>query len=77
MVHFLRVEQADGFMGIFVLWARWAHEYMAIFVNIYGHRTSGPIIKLFYRFSANNTAKELFRFGCQTNNDDLTRRSFP
>ena len=28
-------------MGIVLLWATWAHEYMAIFVNIYGHRTSG------------------------------------
>ena len=28
-------------MGIFLLWATWAHEYMAIFVKIYGHRTSG------------------------------------
>ena len=26
-------------MGIFLLWATWAHEYMAIFVNIDGHRT--------------------------------------
>ena len=23
-------------MGIFLLWATWAHEYMAIFVKIYG-----------------------------------------
>ena len=28
-------------MGNFLLWATWAHEYMAIFVKIYGHRTSG------------------------------------
>ena len=30
-------------MGIFLLWATWAHECMAIFVNkkIEGHRTSG------------------------------------
>ena len=28
-------------MGIFLLWAMWAHEYMAIFVKMYGHRTSG------------------------------------
>ena len=28
-------------MGIFLLWATWAHEYMAIFFNIDGHRTSG------------------------------------
>ena len=28
-------------MGIFLLWATWAHEYMAIFVKIDGHRTSG------------------------------------
>ena len=28
-------------MGIFLLWATWAHEYMAIFVNIHGHRTWG------------------------------------
>ena len=25
-------------MGIVLLWATWAHEYMAIFVKIYGHR---------------------------------------
>ena len=28
-------------MGIFLLWAIWAHEYMAIFINIAGHRTWG------------------------------------
>ena len=28
-------------MGIFLLWATWPHEYMAIFVKIYRHRTSG------------------------------------
>ena len=28
-------------MGIFVLWATWAHECMAIFVNIDGHHTWG------------------------------------
>ena len=28
-------------MGIFLLWAPWAHEYMAIFVKIDRHRTSG------------------------------------
>ena len=29
-------------MGIFLLWATWAHEYMAIFFfKIDGHRTSG------------------------------------
>ena len=28
-------------MGIFLLWATWVHEYKAIFVKIYGHRTSG------------------------------------
>ena len=28
-------------MGIFLLWASWAHEYIAIFVKIDGHRTSG------------------------------------
>ena len=28
-------------MGIFLLWATWAHEYMANFVKIDGHRTSG------------------------------------
>ena len=28
-------------MGIVLLWATWAHEYMAIFVNIEGHRTWG------------------------------------
>ena len=27
-------------MGIVLLWATWAHEYMSIFVNIDGHRTS-------------------------------------
>ena len=30
-------------MEIFLLWATWAHEYMAIFVKIYGHRTSGHV----------------------------------
>ena len=28
-------------MGNFLLWAPCAHEYMAIFVKIDGHRTSG------------------------------------
>ena len=28
-------------MGIFLLWATLANEYMAIFVKIDGHRTSG------------------------------------
>ena len=28
-------------MGIFLLWATWAHEYMTIFVKIDVHRTSG------------------------------------
>ena len=28
-------------MGIFLLWAMWVHEYMAIFVKIDRHRTSG------------------------------------
>ena len=28
-------------MGIFLLWATWTHEYMAIFANIDGHRTAG------------------------------------
>ena len=28
-------------MGIFLLWATSAHEYMAIFVKMYGHHTSG------------------------------------
>ena len=32
-------------MGFFLLclwlWATWVHEYMAIFVKMYGHRTSG------------------------------------
>ena len=28
-------------MGIFLLGATWAHGYKAIFVKIYGHRTSG------------------------------------
>ena len=30
-------------MGIVLIWATWAHEYMAIFVNIDGHRTWGPL----------------------------------
>ena len=33
-------------MGIFLLWATWAHEYIAIFVKIDGHRTSGVLIEL-------------------------------
>ena len=33
-------------MGIFLLWATWAHEYMAIFVKIDGHRTSGCFKRL-------------------------------
>ena len=28
-------------MGIVLLWATWVHEYMAIFVKNYGHRTMG------------------------------------
>ena len=28
-------------MGIVLLWGTWAHEYTAIFVKMYGHRTSG------------------------------------
>ena len=28
-------------MGIVLLWAMWAHEYMVIFVKIDGHCTSG------------------------------------
>ena len=28
-------------MGIFLLWATWAQEYMAIFFKIDRHRTSG------------------------------------
>ena len=28
-------------MGIVLLWATWAREYIVIFVKIYGHRTSG------------------------------------
>ena len=28
-------------MGIFLLWAKWAHEYIAIFVKIHRHRTLG------------------------------------
>ena len=28
-------------MGIFLLWAMWEHEYMAIFVKIDGHCTFG------------------------------------
>ena len=30
-------------MGIFLLWAKWAHEYMAIFVNIDRHRMWGRL----------------------------------
>ena len=30
-------------MGIFRLWATWAHEHMAIFVKIYGHHKSGHL----------------------------------
>ena len=30
-------------MGIVLLWATWAHEYMAIVVENYGHRTSGRL----------------------------------
>ena len=30
-------------MGIFLLWATWAHEYKAIFVKIDGHHTSGVL----------------------------------
>ena len=26
-------------MGIVLLWATWAHEYMAILKKMYGHRT--------------------------------------
>ena len=34
-------------MGIFLEWATWAHEYMAIFVKkMYGHRTSGRFKEL-------------------------------
>ena len=32
-------------MGIFLLWATWAHEYMAMFVKIDRHRTSGHFKK--------------------------------
>ena len=28
-------------MGIFLLWATWAHEYMSIFVNVDRHCTLG------------------------------------
>ena len=28
-------------MGNFLLWATWVHEYMAIFVKIYGNCMSG------------------------------------
>ena len=31
-------------MGIFLLWATWAHEFMAIFVKVDGHRTSGRFV---------------------------------
>ena len=27
-------------MGNCLLWATWVHEYMAMFVKMYGHRTS-------------------------------------
>ena len=30
-------------MGIFLLWATWAHEYMAIVFRIDGHCTSGHL----------------------------------
>ena len=30
-------------MRIFLLWAMWVHEYMAIFVKIEWHRTSGHL----------------------------------
>ena len=30
-------------MRIFLLWATWAHEYMAIFVNINWHRMWGRL----------------------------------
>ena len=33
-------------MGIFLLWATWAHEYMAIFVKIDGHRPLGILEEL-------------------------------
>ena len=33
-------------MGIFLLWATWAHEYMVIFVKIDRHRTSGVLKEL-------------------------------
>ena len=33
-------------MGIFLLWATLAHEYMAIFVKIYRYRTSGLLKEL-------------------------------
>ena len=33
-------------MEIFLLWATWAHEYMAIFVKIDRHRTSGRFKEL-------------------------------
>ena len=42
-LHFLRVEHAEGFVGIFMVWATWTHEYVAIFVKIYEHRTQGWI----------------------------------
>ena len=32
-------------MGIFLLWATWAHECMGIFVNIDGYRTWGRFKK--------------------------------
>ena len=37
-------------MGNFLLWASWAYEYIAIFVKIYGHHTSGHFKRGFYRF---------------------------
>ena len=33
-------------MGIFLLWATWAHDYKAIFVKIDGHHTSGRFKEL-------------------------------
>ena len=37
-------------MGIFMLWATWAHEYMDIFINIDGHRMRGRLKELFLVF---------------------------
>ena len=41
IVHFLKSLTGGKICGTFLLWATWAHEYLAIVVKIDGHRTSG------------------------------------